>query len=55
MMLRIAFTSSQQDGQALRQMLVGDVAELRYLQEHRCRERVLLFDLGDQGVAAHDL
>src|SRR5271165_5813306 len=31
-------TSSEEDRPALRQMLVGDVAELRCLQGYRCRE-----------------
>jgi hypothetical protein len=32
------FTSSEQDGRAMRQMLVNDAAELRCLQRYRCRE-----------------
>jgi hypothetical protein len=44
-----------EDGSALRQLLVHEVAELSYLQGCRCREPALLSDLGDQGVADHDL
>src|SRR5208282_3183684 len=48
-------TSESEDGNALRQMLVHEVAELSYLQGYRYHERALLSDLGDQGVADHDL
>src|ERR1700712_3332383 len=34
-MLRIAFTSSEQDGQALRQTLVKEVAELSHIHRHQ--------------------
>jgi len=40
MMLRIAFTSIEQDGRAMRQMNVCDVAELRCPQGYRFRERL---------------